>query len=82
MKHNLKCPKCGSSDIIADARALGSDSFNALQDLSVATYRHPGALIFKGQQTSTLSAWVCGGCGFVELYADNPAALRSEDEQP
>jgi len=79
MKHNHRCPKCGSGNVIADARALDRDDYG-MQDLSVATYRNPGALIFKGKRTSTLSAWVCAGCGFVELYADDPAALTDVGE--
>ncbi len=42
----------------------------------MATFRKPEALIFKGMQLTTLSAWVCMGCGYVEFYADQPEALR------
>jgi len=39
-------------------------------------YRKPQALIFKGQVRTTVSAWVCASCGFIELYADNPESLK------
>ena len=42
------------------------------------TYRKLEAMIFRGWQHTTVSAWVCAACGYVELYADNPALI----EQP
>jgi predicted nucleic-acid-binding Zn-ribbon protein len=79
MKRTNKCPKCGSSDVIADAKAIdrsyGGTGSNQT-DLTVATFRKPDAVLFKGQQNTTLSAWVCADCGFVEFYADSPKALK------
>ncbi|MEX0727203.1 MAG: hypothetical protein WEB58_22210 [Planctomycetaceae bacterium] len=72
MKSTNTCPKCGSHDVIADAKAI--DNVNC--DLCVATYAAPDALFFNGEQRTKLSAWVCAACGFVELYADEPAALK------
>lgn len=76
MKQTGKCPKCSSADVIADAKAIDRGEGNAESELSVATFRNPSAFIFKGKQRSTLSAWVCGSCGFVEFYADHPEALQ------
>lgn len=72
MKRTNKCPKCGSNDIIADARAIG----HAETELAVAMFRKPEAVIFKGQIMTTVSAWVCAACGFVELYADSPHSIK------
>jgi predicted nucleic-acid-binding Zn-ribbon protein len=79
MKRTNKCPKCGSGEVIADVKAidrtrgpLGSSQ----PELTVATFRKPDAVLLKGQQETTLSAWVCGECGFAEFYADSPKALR------
>ncbi len=77
MKRSGQCPKCGSMEIIADAQALDRGDGNAKYELSVATFRKPDAVIFKQRQTSTVSAWVCKQCGYVELYADTPASLKS-----
>lgn len=74
MKRTNKCPKCGSSDVIKDAIAI--DSIN--RQLSVATYRKPEALLFKGQLATSLSAWVCADCGYVEFYADDPKGIKTE----
>jgi predicted nucleic-acid-binding Zn-ribbon protein len=76
MKRTNKCPKCGSSDVIADAKAIDrSHSINQTA-LTVATFRKPDAVLFKGQQETTVSAWVCAECGFVEFYADSAKTLK------
>jgi predicted nucleic-acid-binding Zn-ribbon protein len=76
MKTNNKCPKCGSTDVIADAKAIDRGHGDRESELSVATFRHPEAFLFKGKQRTALSAWVCVGCGYVEFYADTPAVLN------
>ena len=76
MKRNSKCPKCGSSDVIADAKAIDRGDCDTEQELSVGTFRKPHAIVFKGKLTTTLSAWVCGDCGYVEFYADDPQGIK------
>lgn len=77
MKQSHQCPKCGSSDIVEDAKAIDRGHLNDQSpDLTVATFRTPSALLFKGKLTSTLSAWVCADCGYVEFYADSPQQLK------
>ena len=71
MKQTGTCPKCGSTDIIADAKAVDRGHGGAILDLSVATFRKPEAIFFKQRRETSLSAWVCAGCGFVEFYADD-----------
>ena len=48
----------------------------AEQEMCIATFAKPEALLFKGQQESKVSAWVCTACGYLELYADSPATLK------
>jgi predicted nucleic-acid-binding Zn-ribbon protein len=76
MKQNGKCPKCGSSDVVADAKAIDRGHGNAQQEMSVATFRKPEALIFKEKQETTVSAWVCTACGYIEFYADSPSTIK------
>jgi predicted nucleic-acid-binding Zn-ribbon protein len=76
MKNTGKCPKCGGTDIAADAKVLDRGEYNVTGEMSVATFRKPDALIFKQEQQTTVSAWVCCTCGFVELYADHPARIQ------
>ena len=76
MKRTNRCPKCRSSDVIADAKAIDRGEGCMELELSVATFRKPDALLFKGQKISTLSAWVCAECGYVEFYADAPQRIK------
>ena len=76
MKRPTQCARCGSRDVIADAKVIDREDYNVERDLSVATFRRPQAFVFKGRQTTTVSAWVCGDCGFIELYADDPGSLK------
>jgi predicted nucleic-acid-binding Zn-ribbon protein len=76
MKRSRKCPKCGSTDIVVDAKAIDRGDGNRQFEMSVATFRKPDALIFKEKQTTTVSAWVCAACGFIELYADSPSSIK------
>ena len=68
-------PKVRSSDVIADAKAVDRGHSNSQHEMSIATFRKPEALIFKEKQETTISAWVCAACGFVEFYADKPRGI-------
>jgi hypothetical protein len=35
----------------------------------------PTAMVFKKSTRSDVHAWICGQCGYLELYADDPADL-------
>ena len=76
MKNHHTCPKCRSSDIIENVRPLDLGHHNAQNTMQLANYAHPDALLFKGKQSTTIWAWVCAECGFVEFYAENPKALK------
>ena len=78
MKRPTQCARCGSRDVIEDAKVIDHTHHSSQTDLSLGTYRNPQALIFKGQVRTTVSAWVCASCGFIELYADNPGNLKIE----
>jgi predicted nucleic-acid-binding Zn-ribbon protein len=71
MKKIGKCPKCDSTDIITNAKPIAGGS-----PVRIAVYRNPDALIFKEAEETTASACVCVGCGYVELYADQPRAIK------
>ncbi|WP_459554510.1 hypothetical protein [Lacunimicrobium album] len=76
MKQSNTCPKCGSKEVIADAMAVDHGEANMELDMTVATFKTPENWLFKGKMSTKVSAWVCGGCGFVEFYADEPWKLR------
>ena len=76
MKRTGKCPKCSSPDIIVDAKVI--DSIEGTK-MSIATFRMPQTLFFRGKLASEVSAWVCARCGFVELYADSPSDIKQAE---
>jgi predicted nucleic-acid-binding Zn-ribbon protein len=68
-----KCPKCGSTSIVTDARPVETTDGSAA--LAVARDANPDAFVFKDRRTTDLSACVCRDCGYVELYAVLPSVL-------
>lgn len=80
MKTTGKCPKCGKTEIVEDARMIDHGHAGIQQDMTIATYKQPKAILFKGKQTTTVSAWLCISCGFIELYADHPSWVRTSEE--
>ncbi|HUQ34529.1 MAG TPA: hypothetical protein VM095_20580 [Pyrinomonadaceae bacterium] len=81
MRNNL-CPKCNSSEIIPGVEVRDYDA-SSYRELSVAVQlpRPAGAFIHKGSESSNLRAWVCGQCGFTELYAPNFQSLLNAYKQ-
>ncbi len=71
------CARCGSRDVIPNVRIIDRSgrSGGLRRDLQVEVYEDPNALIFWGTHAGTLSAWICGRCGFADLYVDNPGEL-------
>jgi predicted nucleic-acid-binding Zn-ribbon protein len=70
------CPKCGSADLIENGRIdISSGGYSQAYDFTVTVQKHPDAVLFKGVVSSKLRAWVCGACGFTELYVNNPQKL-------
>lgn len=47
----------------------------AEQSFTVRVDADPGAVMFKKSVRSDIHAWICGECGFIEMYADNPGEL-------
>jgi predicted nucleic-acid-binding Zn-ribbon protein len=76
MKKTGKCSKCGSTEIIPDAKVIDRGDYSIQHEMSVVTFLRPEAFIFKDKQETTVSAWVCAGCGFIELYADFPNTIK------
>lgn len=68
------CVKCGSRKVIPDADLLDQGQYSD-GSLKAKYDRNPSAIFRKGRSVSRLTARVCAGCGYVELYADNPEAL-------
>ena len=69
------CAKCSSKDLIDEAQIVDHGDMNAEYELGVKVYRDPGAFVMKGKMKQRVLARVCGSCGYLELYAENPREL-------
>ena len=66
-----RCPKCNSDHMIDGAYMGGSQG----PRLVVGVERHPDHGRLTHAVSTQIHASVCGSCGFVELYANQPAEL-------
>jgi predicted nucleic-acid-binding Zn-ribbon protein len=64
MKNARKCPKCGSTDIIADARVIDRGDYNVPGNLSIEVRD-----AHMGRRAVPVSAYYCELCGYIEFYA-------------
>ncbi len=76
MKATSKCPKCGSADILANARVEATNRF----EVTITSFANPDAMVFRDATHTAVSAWVCRQCGYIEFYATHPLALRGPGE--
>ena len=76
MLQATNCAKCQSTKIIPKARIIDTND-NFKWDLTVEVYEDPDALIFKGAHRENMFARICGECGYVETYVENPQELYS-----
>ena len=69
---NKVCPKCESSEIIEEAEVRDHDasSYRPL-GVHVKLANPTGGFIKKTHVSGELRAWICGACGYTELYATN-----------
>ena len=80
---NKKCHICQSDKVIPEVQILDQGQYSDGK-LRVAIDTKPYAVLFKGWSKSELKAWICGDCGHVELFVENPqdlykAYLRKQD---
>ncbi len=66
------CSKCKSTKIIPKVRMVDRGEYDVAGDLTV---------IFKNIPPGSLRAWICGACGYVETYVDNPGELYDAYEK-
>jgi ribosomal protein L40E len=77
-----ECAKCGADQVIEGVQVLDRSGYEGASELAAAVFRHPEGLLFKGTVSTPLTAQVCGRCGFVELYATEPALLLAVVDPP
>lgn len=68
------CPKCKSGGIVPNVEAVDSSS------LSIRVYGEAGG--YNGRAHNfPVRAWVCGACGYTELYVSQPQAVLRAYQQ-
>ena len=80
MSELMKCPECGSKDLIPNLPITAITPAGA-GDLAIQVLRNPSAIIFKGREIGMVRATVCGVCGHVRLGICNPNELFSAYQQ-
>jgi len=73
----MTCQKCGSDALITGVRLFdrSGEAGMTKTDLTVGLYKDPYAVIFKEEVSTPIYGRVCGSCGYLELYAADPAEL-------
>jgi rubrerythrin len=69
------CPICSATTIIPDMKIPEYGHYNAEQPLSIKVHKRHGNWFNRWTRSFSLRAWICGTCGYTELYADYPQAL-------
>jgi predicted nucleic-acid-binding Zn-ribbon protein len=71
-----KCVKCGSTDVLENVEVRDQDR-HAHRPLNLVVRIKPprSDAPTKTAEHSEVRAWVCGACGYTELYAAKPKAL-------
>jgi hypothetical protein len=69
-----ECAVCGSAKMIPDVQVVDKNE-NINRELQVCVAKKPDALIFRGQVYESVRAWICGECGHVEFFVQNPQEL-------
>jgi len=70
-----QCSKCQSEKIIPQLCIADQAGHNIR--LGVNVYEDPNAIVFKGKHSEELYARICGDCGNVELFINNPHEFYS-----
>lgn len=67
-----ECPECGSDKIVRGAKLRPGES---VMKVNVVVFENPDALLFKNAVSSRVKVSICGDCGFIRAYAEEPGQL-------
>jgi predicted nucleic-acid-binding Zn-ribbon protein len=71
MPANDSCRECGSTEFIEADNIYAGDGSN----LGIEVSANPKAILLTGTRHSKVKVVVCGHCGFIKLFAENPQEL-------
>ena len=78
MNGPTECVRCGSERLIHN-KPIGDGGKSSARSLYVTIgERDPDALLLKDPVTSDVHATICGDCGSVHLWVDEPKRLWQE----
>lgn len=69
------CLECGSEKIIKNAHVFDRGDGDSKHSFEVYIDESPEAFIFKDRNYDSIRAEICGDCGFVHFFANNPKFL-------
>ena len=72
--NDTSCKKCGSNKIIKSLSIVDHGHMNEKKHLSIHI-QTTDQMFFNKFEKEKLKAQVCGSCGKVELYVENPEEL-------
>jgi hypothetical protein len=67
-----RCLKCDSDAMVPGVRLIDRGESDMRKTTEVGITTKPNAILFKGEVRVETEAFVCGDCGFVEVYATEP----------
>ncbi len=80
MISRTECSKCGSHKVIPNVQ-VDDQGRNGTREMTVSVLENPNAILFMGAHLGTVRAWVCGTCGYMELYVENSEELYTAYEK-
>jgi predicted nucleic-acid-binding Zn-ribbon protein len=74
---NGTCPKCGTKDVIPKLTVIGNTQMLSGIYVELIEPDPPNRpFVWKpGYEQSRFLAWVCGNCGYSEMYATRPKEM-------
>ena len=82
MKNGI-CPKCNSQAIIKNKRIPERGHYNAINFLSFTVWEKNKNWLYPYTPIATgeIRAWICGKCGYTELYTTNCKELFEAEQE-
>lgn len=72
-----ECPKCGSSDIIPKQKIISSEGGSSVEYRAIVRLRERTGTWRVKYHDHPIVAWICGACGYTELYTAKAKELSS-----
>jgi predicted nucleic-acid-binding Zn-ribbon protein len=77
MPNYNECPKCGSSDIIPKQKIVSAEGGSSVEYRAIVRLRERTGTWRVKYHDHPIVAWICGGCGYTELYTAKAKELSS-----